>query len=249
MNYAYIIYSGDFSLSLECMLKTLDKHCDCIMLANIFGITDEFSERLSNNFSKRIIYYDIHSNEWTNKIMFCKINRLKKMNFKYGDNIFVMDTDLIVQDNIYEVFEQDFDICYTSRHYNYWYQINAGFWGFKFNKRSEQFINFYIEQMERPTWGPFVDFQKRFNNHVGNLNWWCDQDFLCTVYENKDRLPFECKILDLGYRYNFCPSVENNIPGTFELASKEIMKQFGNKEYKILHFKGRLKEIMNRLEV
>ena len=98
-----------------------------------------------------------------------------------------------------------FDLALTSRHYNYWYKVNGGVWALKYNNKTEQFLKFYVKQMLNPDWQPFVAFQQRFK-HKGKLDWYCDQDFLCTVFENK--LPFDCNVIDLGYKYNYCPSVE-----------------------------------------
>jgi len=86
-----------------------------------------------------------------------------------------------------------------------------------------------------------MEFQKKWG-HQGNRDWWCDQDFLCTIYESG--VPLDIIIKDLGPHYNFCPSVEENQPGTFEKAKSEILGKLNEKNYPILHFKGRLKEVM-----
>jgi hypothetical protein len=176
-----------------------------------------------------------------------KIWELQNVSFNKGDKVFVLDTDLLIQADIFEAINGGFDVAYTSRHYDYWYKINAGVWGFEYNDNSRRFLEFFGDQIRKPTWKPFIEFQKRFEGRrpvlpLKNLDWWCDQDFLCSVYEHK--LPFACIIRDLGSDYNFCPSVEDDVPGTFERARDEILTKLGDTDIKVLHFKGRLKETL-----
>jgi len=255
MNYAYIVCSREGSvksstksqrarvektkqliLGLKNMLKSLNNNCDCTLLVNTFGIDDDFFKELTSSFSKQIIKYEMSKEEWVGKKMFCKIKRLLEVNFKHGDNVFVLDIDLLIQDDIYKVFEKDFDVCYTTRSQKSRYSINDGVWGFKYNERSNKFLEFYINQMLKPSWVPYVEFRKKFK-HKG-LNWWCDQDFLCTVYNEKGKLPFECKLLDIGQKYNFL------------INDKKDITLVGDKEHKILHFRGiNLNTILADLEI
>ena len=253
MNYVYIVcaakdnngWDEDFILYSSKMIKSLDKYCNCTLIINTFAIYADVFNKLIVNFSKQIIHHKILEEEWINKRMFSKINGLLKIDFKYGDNVFVLDTDLLVQDDIFKVFERNFDVCYTTRYYKYYFPINAGVWGFKYNERSKKFLKFYVEQMLNPTWQPYIEFCKKFKHN--SLDWWCDQDFLCTVYNNSGNLPVKCKILDIGPKYNFCPGTDIN---SFEVAKKQIINQVNNKEYKILHFKAKaLKKILVNLDI
>lgn len=239
MNYAYMIYSGSMNNMLSSCLKSLDKHVECEILFHHIGMKIEDIKKLK--LKNKVRFIDVRVSDWKNKRMFCKIEALKRFNFKNGDNVFVLDADLIIQDDIFKAFEQTFDIALTSRHYKYWYRINAGVWAFRYNDRVKRFLEFYVDEILDSKWLPFVTFQNRFK-HKGKLDWYCDQDFLCVVFDNE--LPFKCKIVDLGYKYNYCPSVEEKIPGSFKKASEEILKQVKNKEYKVLHFKGSLKELL-----
>lgn len=239
MNYVYLIYSGQVNSVLKKFLLSLDEHCKCTILFHHIKVKiDEIKKMELNN---QVVFIKVDESSWNKKRMFCKIEALSKFPFEDGDNVFVLDTDLLFQGDIFEVFEKDFDVAVTSRHYTYWYPINAGVWCFKYSEVTKKFLEFYVSQMLDSNWEPFVAFQKRFK-HKGKLDWYCDQDFLCVAH--KEKLPFDCQVLDLGCKYNFCPSVEDSIPGSFEKASKEISAQIGNNEYKVLHFKGRLKELM-----
>jgi hypothetical protein len=243
MNYAYVILDGIYQAYCTVMLESLYNHCECILLANTFKLDNK---ELLYKTSNPIIHFKISSEEWLGKRMFTKVERLTKMGFEYGDNVFILDTDIVVQDDIFAFFEKDFDVCYTSRHYNYYAPINAGVWGFKYNQRTKHFLEFYIEQMKNPTWEPYVKFREPYPNHRG-LDWWCDQDFLCGVFLNGGRLPFDCVVVDMGPKYNFCPATPDVL--SFEEARAEIMSHYGDKEYKILHFKSQLKDIMATLNL
>lgn len=243
MNYAYIVCSDRYCDQAEMVLRTLDKHCNCNSLINVHNPTNNFHENVSKWFKRDYIVNIIPEEEWESKRMFCKIKRLLKMEFSYGDNVFVLDTDLFIQDDIFKIFEQGFDIYYTTRGYPQTIPapINAGLWAFNFNERTEKFLSFYVNQMYEPTWAPYIKFEKSMlplnrKTFAGHLDWWCDQDFLNAVYLNGGVVPFECKIMDIGNKYNFCHA-------NFSLI--------GNKDYKVLHFKGNrkesIKEILRRI--
>ena len=240
MNYVYII-SDTYNSVTQKMLGSLFANCECRVLFNHIGNPPQ----LPGSYADRVSFFPVDKkSEWDNNMMGCKIQRLKKMPFQAGDNVFVLDTDLIIQDNIFKAFESEFDVCVTTRHYPYWYVVNGGVWGFRYSDLTRRFIEFYVDQIANPTWKPLVDFRHRFGGRHGT-DWWVDQDFLCTIKESgmPEHLS-SCKLFDLGPKYNFCPSVEENIPQTFEQAKRDIMAAVGDKEYKILHFKGRLKGVI-----
>lgn len=245
-NFAYIITDRkENNLTKKCFTSLL-KHSDCHLCLYLFPesqwVVDFCNSLCKNNFSAKMI----DKKNWVGRRMAYKIENIKSLNTINGDRIFILDDDLIFQDDIYKVFDNDFDVCITSRHYNYWYEINGGVWGLKVNENSRMFIDFFIEQIRNPSWGPFVDFKNRFSRD-SSVDWWVDQDFLCTIKNNN--LPFNCKINDIGYSYNFCPSVEENIPSTFQKAKEELLKNVGNKDIKVLHLKGRLKDIEKEIVV
>jgi hypothetical protein len=241
MDYVYTIYSGKIDVVVEKFLASLDENVDCKVL--FFGVDISLEDRDKiGGIHHNLQVIDVPTEEWNGKRMFCKIDQIRNIPLEYGDRVFVLDTDLIIQDDIFAAFDTGLDVGITSRHYQYYFPINGGVWCFKWNPKTEMFMDFYVEQIKNSTWKPFVDFQNSFQ-HRGNLDWWCDQDFLCVLPGNK--LPFECNVVDIGFKYNFCPNVEdlNNV-SQFNAARDEILSQKGNPEYKILHFKGKLKEVL-----
>ena len=95
--------------------------------------------------------------------------------------------------------------------------------------------------MYKPTWAPYIEFEESMlplnrKKCAGRLDWWCDQDFLNSVYLNGSAVPFDCKIVDIGSTYNFTHANVGLI---------------GDKKYKVLHFKGgrkkAWKEIIRRI--
>lgn len=250
MNVAYIVHYGEFSSGIATMLASLDRHCTCRLIIVSPDLTDLLQKQISAVFTQPIEFRPICSAQWVGQRMARKIWELQNISFVRGEKVFVLDTDLIIQANIFEAFNGDFDVALTSRHYDYWYKINAGVWCFEYNDNSRRFLQFFAHQIRKPTWRPFIEFQEHFEGRrpvmpLKNLDWWCDQDFLCAVYGHK--LPFACTIRDLGSSYNFCPSVEDDVPGTFERAGDEILAKLDDPDIKVLHFKGRLKQVLTEL--
>lgn len=242
MNYVYLVCSGKFQEQLPVMLRSLFKHCHCKVLLHVFDVGSAFQKMLKKSFPGLIDIFEMPKQEWEGQRMFCKVRRLLSNNFVFGDNVFVLDTDLFIQANIFEVFKLTFDVCYTTRHYKYWAPANGGVWGFRYNERSQIFLDFFIKQMSRPSWLPYIEYKKRVKHGVTNLDWWCDQDFLCALHENNKVLPFSCKVVDLGPRYNFCPGLDVS-----DSAREEIQNKVGDSNYPILHFKAQLKPLLMNL--
>jgi hypothetical protein len=240
MNWAYIIFDGRLNEVAQRMIATLLKHNDCRVLVNwVVPNLERFAE-MKARYGDRLVLKDVPRKEWNNHRMYRKVERLNRMPFEAGDRVFVLDTDLWIQGEIFGALEGA-DVFVTTRHYDYWYPVNGGVWGFEFNERSRAFLEFFVAQMEAPSWQPFMDFQSKWH-HVGHLDWWCDQDFLCTAHAHQP--PVDVSIGDLGPKYNFCPSVEEAQPGTYKTARTQILEKLGSPEYRILHFKGRLKDVM-----
>ena len=250
MNVAYVVHSGEFTPVLDVMLASLHKHCDCKLVFVAHGMTPLLQQQVRASFPQLIEFRTLSDAPWVGQRMARKIWELRDVSFATGDRVFVLDTDLLMQADIFGGLDGTFDVGLTTRHYDYWYRVNGGVWGFQVNARSRAFLDFFAAEIRQPTWQPFREFQESFKQRRPpsahrSLDWWCDQDFLCTVLDH--RLPFTCTIGDLGYRYNFCPSVEDDVPGTFEKARDEILAKLGDPDIKVLHFKGRLKEILARL--
>lgn len=239
-NWVYIICDNKLKEYVNIMIESLNKHNECKVLYNCVGSAYE-------NLQENVILYNVKNVDWSNKIQLCKIQTLKKMSkdFIEGDRIFILDVDIIIQDDIFKIFDDnDFDVGITSRHYEYHYPINGGVWCLRWNKKSEKFLDYFIEQTLNPSWQPLVNFRKRFKRN-NDLNWWVDQDFLCAIYKNGNKLPFDCKVKDLGPMYNYCPSVPDRI--NYVRGEKELREKLGNKEYKILHFKATMKKLMKEI--
>ena len=246
MNYIYTITDRNENSLFKKMILSLKKHSDFSLILNIFQEKSWAENFCKKELPGKVEIKYIERGKWNNRRMAYKIENIKNCNFSEGDQVFVLDDDLIAQDDIFDAFKEEFDVCLTTRHYSYWYVINAGVWGFKWNETTRKFIDFYVNQIRNPTWAPLNEFRRRYSRG-SSLDWWVDQDFLCVVKTNS--LPFSCNIKDLGPQYNFCPSVEENLPGTFEVAKKQILEMVGNKKYKILHLKGRLKTIEGQISI
>lgn len=218
-------------------LSSLSRHNDCKILLNVVD-----SETPEMDLAWRARLLTLPREEWTGQRMFRKVSRLLSMPFADGDKVLVLDTDLIVQGEVFGAMEGA-DIFVTTRHYPYWYVCNGGVWGFICNSRTRRFLDFFAQQVRQPTWEPFREFQSKWR-HLGNLDWWCDQDMLCVIHGHEN--PVGAKVKDLGPRHNWCPSVEESDPGTFSAARADILDKVGNPEYKVLHFKGRLKEVYRK---
>jgi hypothetical protein len=248
MNYVYSICTREFFDYAAIMIESVIRHCDCTILLYTPGLQPSESINLLGKDYQSVVHIPIKLSEWVGKRMYTKIAELSKVKFDKGDNAFVLDCDLVVQDNIFKVFDGSFDVCYTTRHYSYFWPINAGVWGFQYNERTAKFLTFYVDEMYSPLWPPYVRYRRMtLGGSHDTLDWWCDQDFLCAVYEEGGNVPFDCRIKDLGPMYNYCPSHDTI---TFHVDRKNMLANVDNKEYKILHFKGAdLKRTMRGLAI
>ena len=141
---------------------------------------------------------------------------------------------------------EDYDVFITTRDYSYVWSINAGVWGFKNNIKGRKFIDFYINQINNPTWDKLVNFRNR-HSRPASLDWWVDQDLLCVIndYGLSEEIS-DVKIADAGNKYNYCPSTD--IMGDDE-CKRLLRLAIGDPKYKILHLKASLKQIFNISEL
>lgn len=213
-------------------IDTLLKYNDCNVILHHKGKMKKRND---------VSFIEVSDKEWDGRITICKIEKILSYsrNFKENDQIYIMDVDMLVKGDIFKIFnEKKFDVFYTSRHYEYHYPANAGTCGFRWNKNSKRWLEFYVEQMHNPTWEPVVNFRNRWKK----INWFADQNFLCAIHNNKCKMPFNCEVIDLGPKYNFCPSAPDKI--TIEKAEKEIREKLNDDRYKVFHFKGKMKTKM-----
>tara|TARA_A100001201_G_scaffold36515_4_gene38385 strand:+ start:1535 stop:2326 length:792 start_codon:yes stop_codon:yes gene_type:complete len=237
MNVAYFIYVGKYIEDdmFDICIRSLRKQSDCKIV--VYTTHLENSELLEQR-GAEIIY--ISDSQWTNRKMTCKVecaaNLPNVLNLNEGDNILVFDADLIFLDDPFKVFETEFDFMYTTRHYYDTYKANGGVWGYKHNKVSSEFLNFYQYNLNNPAWLPYVEFRKnhQYNRDLKNLDWWVDQDWLCVINNYKDKinndnlLQMPITLYDAGPKYNWI--IRN--------GSDEVIKEINAKEKMILHLKG-----------
>ena len=205
---------------------------------------DEFAVEMDENFPGRMVWKDYSPSKMPT---YDKIATLKDLELRSGDQVVTMDTDMIAKSDVTTCFKLPFDWAVTTRHYKYWYVINTGFEAFRWNSKTRKFLDFYLEQMTNPTWEPYVKFRQRFH-HPLELEWFSEQDFFCAVWEHYAKTkeaPLGIELADLGPAYNYCPSVEQRDPQSFDRASMEIRRAVNDPDVVVLHYKGRLKEVVN----
>jgi len=236
MNIAYFIYVGKYIEDdmFDICIRSLRKQSDCKII--VYTTHLENSELLLSR-GAEIIY--IPETQWNDRKMTCKVecaaNLPTRLNLQFNDKIMVFDADLIFLDDTFKVFETEFDFMYTTRHYQDTYKANGGVWGYKYNKVSETFLTHYVNNLNNPTWEPYLQFRKnhQYNRNLENLDWWVDQDWLCVCDKyktdiNNGALGFPITLYDAGPKYNWI--VRN--------GSKEVIKEINAKEKMILHLKG-----------
>ncbi len=238
MNYISVVVDDNLLSILPTMLKSVVKNC--------------------HNFEANIGYYGIDLNRLIDAIpegmkytliklpdsnmVYNKLKMIYDNKWNIGDKIFSLDLDTVVQGDIFKVFDGTFDFGYTTRFYPYWAPINEGVWCLDYSEKSAKFLKYFFDQVTKPTWEPFINFSKKFGHNSEGKSWFSNQDFLCSQY--LFGIDTFCRMKDIGWQYNFCPTVEEADPRTYEIAKECIIESIGSKNIKILHFKGRLKNIM-----
>jgi len=153
-----------------------------------------------------------------------------------GDQILVLDTDLLFQSDPFAVFQEaEFDLFYTSRGFVSDFNINAGVWGFVQNERSKKLLEFMVKQANNPSWEPYKEFRRAFRkNDSREKDWWTNQDLLCVL--SKHAPPINASLYDAGEKYNCCPRSGGGISLTGD-AMKEFVQKIGDDSYVIMHYK------------
>jgi len=236
MKIAYFIYVGKYTENdmFDVCIQSLQKQSNCKI---VVYTTELENEELLMSRGVQIIHID--KTLWDNRRMSCKVEctltLIDTIGMSPGDNVMVFDADLLFLKDPFSVFDNEFDFMYTTRHYTDTYKVNGGVWGFKFNKFSKEFLQYYISNLNNPTWCSYINFRKNhlYNNDLNNLDWWVDQDWLCVCDMHKDdinngSLGFPITLFDAGPKYNWI------IRG----GSDEIVEEINTKEKYILHLKG-----------
>src|SRR5579859_354362 len=233
-------YSGHLTnLFLKCF-ETARFHSPDCRIELFTDFTEEEKARLR---PLGVTFHPLRTEEFLVKEQGIKVEVLRYLDCREGDQIIVSDLDLVFQADPFKVFEDDFDVFFTTRHYHYHYVINSGIFGFRVNERSRRFVKFWTRQMYVRDWRALREYRSRFGRAVYGFDF-MDQDMLCTVYENLTDLPVEIRgihFYDAGYRYNFCPTYD--IYG--QAAVGELKSKIGNPDYVVLHLKAELKHAMD----
>jgi hypothetical protein len=238
LNYISLVIDNNLLSILPYMLRSISENCkDCKVRIGYYGID---ANRLFDTIPLGL-NCSLEQLEDDNMI-YNKLKRICDHKWEKGDKIFSLDVDTIIQADIFEAIDGTFDFGYTTREYPYWAPINEGVWCLEYNERSTRFLKFFLDQVTNPTWEPFINFSKKFGHDCKGKSWFSNQDFLCAQY--LFGIDNFCRIKDIGWQYNYCPSVEECDPKTYDNAKEDIISAFGSKNIKILHFKGRLKNIM-----
>ncbi len=173
----------------------------------------------------------------------CKIEQLQKLvhQLKGGDRLLVADADLYFLDDPFKAFEREFDVAITTRCHEYRWPVNGGVFFLRINKKTRQWVDFYLEQCKEPTWPPLVEFR---GERPYTPDWEIGQDFLCATWKIKqafhglEPLPDDTKIIDLGSDYNYCPNTD--VFG-LDRAREMIKAAYEGDAIKVLHLKSELK--------
>lgn len=224
------------SLIYNCILSLRENIKEC----NIFVVTpdlDKDSIRLLEEFKVKVFKFPLK--DFTNRRMVCKIEKICELlenNIPEDGNLLVCDGDVVFCKNPFNVFHNNFDFLYTTRHIKDWIATNGGVIGFKNNQKSRNFINFFIEQIHNPTWTPYVNFRLNHphNRNIKNIDWWVDQDFTHCINSNKESvnnggLGFDIVVFDAGSEYNYITSGLNR---------EQIQELIKSKNKYIVHLKG-----------
>lgn len=221
-------------------LRSLQTVSDC----NVHVITPFLEEGSLNNLQElgiNVIHFD--RSLWDGRRQVCKVERIKEFLFTLPDNdqLLIFDGDMLFIKDPFDIFNENFDYVYTTRHYKCWAPTNGGCWGLRVNQDSKNFINFYYSNMIKPTWEPYVKW--RLNHpHVRGVkeqDWWVDQDFSSCIHlnqnlVNKGGLGFNVITHDAGPKFNYIITKE---------TPKDVQNYIKTKLNYVLHFKG---STMNR---
>lgn len=244
MNYLFLFFDNNHESIAEICLRSLARHnTECTVLLNGLGVNEE---KMMAAYPHGIKFYDLKESDFKNRIATHKIEQLIKMPLETGDNVLVIDPDIILQCDPFKAFSNDGDMFVTTRHYPCVWSVNGGVFGFKMTAGGKCALEYYEDQVHSKSWEPYREFMIKWR-HLHLTNWSVGQDFLCIAYSFG--LPFSCKIYDLGPRWNYCPETFSVNQRSLVLQGKDdLIGKIGNSEYKILHFKSHMKKFMPEAE-
>jgi len=236
VNVAYFIYVGKYVENdmFDVCIRSLKKQSDCKIVVYTCELDNQ--ELLK---SRGVEVINFPREEWDGRRMTCKIEKsyqvVKDLKLNEGDNILSFDADLIFVKNPFNVFDNEFDFIYTTRHFPSEFKNNGGVWGYKVNESSGKFMEMFIRELNNPTWRLYVDFRLNHphNRDLNNIDWWIDQDFICVCDKylneiNNGDLGFDIKLFDAKSKYNYI------IRDGYE----EVKYEINAKNNYVLHLKG-----------
>lgn len=256
MRYLYMIcsaggrpdYACDFKSMAGKMLGSFSKHNpDVTLLCNWAGLNDEIEQFVRSQYRGSIRFRDIPADRWQNRAAACKIELLLEMGFASGDEIIVLDADIVVFANLYEAFEKDFDLAYTSRPEPMpRYPVNLGLMALRWSGQLAEFIGDWVGQMRLPQWAPYLWFLVGANRGL-RQDLLVDQDFLCAVVRTGQFPKTKIALHDLGPEYNWYPHDDSD--QKLVEAWAEIKRAVAEDHPRVIHFKGHLKPLMDRIRI
>lgn len=197
--------------------------------------------------------YDLAPLEWNvvpreqvkGRRALCKIELLQELisTVPDGSRILVSDVDVYFLDDPFRT-EWDFDLGLTTRHYDYGWPINAGVFFIKVGPQIKKFMEFRLSNLDSASWDKYHTFEQMHRYHPDmpklHPDWYVDQDFLCTVWLNREEIegPFGIKITDCGPYWNYCP---DSCSLGYDEAHKQLREAYFSKKAGILHLKSKLK--------
>ena len=160
-----------------------------------------------------------------------------------GTQIIISDVDVYFLKDPFEAFDKTFDLGITGRSYDYWIPINGGLYFYRMSERLVRFLDYMSKEVDEPTWGAYVKFQREHNHFRFGKDWSRGQDFLnvCWRYRDEVKDVFHVKVRDLGPSYNYCPGVD--VVGLDE-AKRQVVNAYKQKSAHVLHLKSMLKELV-----
>lgn len=179
-----------------------------------------------------------------------KISELSKQ-LNDNDKLLALDCDLLFQNDPFLIFKEEGDFYYSHsilslpdslRPENIWrnvnYRVNSGVFGFNINENIINLLNFWMQNLDKPSWDKWVNYKPWVVDHSKNKWWWVDQDFINCIDNNK--LPFQLKKVIFSYKFNYFTSTWGFFNENLEMGSK-----IGNPEYAVIHFKANFKDVYN----
>jgi len=265
MRYLYIVCTtggrsdveGNFFDMARNMLSSASLHNpDVTLLCNWVDLTNDVRDMVLTAWGPNVQFYNIPSERWGGKFAFHKIDVMRFMPYREGDEIVMLDVDTMVQGSLFDVFDFEFDMAITtrpepglnapqhSRIAKSELPVNLGYTAYRWSPSVSKFIDAWSLQICSPTWKPYRHMLERF--HRVDSSMLCgDQDLMCTIITTQQNPFADIDIKDVGPKYNWFPDFD----GLDELdkAWEQIEPKLGDSNYRVIHLKGHLKPLAPKI--